>query len=302
MANILVTGASGFIGSYLCSYLSSLGYDVYGFSRFPKSTKEKVPVLRSVYYWDGLSNPSDSFDSEMKFDAVINLMGEPIVGRWTKKKKNRLWQSRVMATRYLSESMVNFTSNNPILISMSAIGFYPEGNIVMDEENGPGQKFLSSLIVEWEKSAMAGQAYGVKVTCIRTGIVLGLNGGVLRRMLLPAKFGLAGKLGSGNQWWSWVHIKDLMQFIVHILEKDLSGTFNVTAPIPVQQKVFASVLGKVLKRPSFFWIPEFAIRLVFGEFSQELLGSRRILPNKAQSIGYVFSYNDLDYALKEILT
>jgi len=302
MTNILVTGASGFIGSHLCNYLSLLGYDVYGTSRFPKSTKEKVPVLRSVYYWDGLSIFSILPDPELKFDAVINLMGEPIVGRWTKARKARLWQSRVISTRYLSESMINFTSINPKLISMSAIGFYPEGDVPMDEENEPGQGFLSSLVMEWEKSAMLSQEYGVKVTCIRTGIILGLNGGALRRILLATKFGLGGKLGSGNQWWSWVHITDLMQFIVQVLENDLPGTYNITAPVPVKQKVFASELGKVLKRPSFVWVPEFLIRLVFGEFSQELLGSRRILPNKTQSIGYVFSFNDLNDALKELLT
>ena len=141
----------------------------------------------------------------------------------------------------------------------------------------------------------------MNVTCLRTGIVLDPTGGALRRMLLPAKFGLGGNLGSGNQWWSWVHIMDLMQFIVYILQNNLSGIYNVTSPVPIQQKKFARILGKTLKRPAFFWIPEIVIRLIFGEFSQELLGSRRIIPTNTLSSGYVFSFSDLNKALRELL-
>ena len=301
MENILVTGASGFIGSHVCNHLSSLGYNVYGLSRFPEYTKAKVPILKSVYFWDGLSKPSWFTDLEINFDAVINLMGEPVVGRWTKSKKNKMWQSRVLATRYLSESMNNFTKNNAKLISMSAIGFYPESDVPSNEDSDSGQDFLSSLVVEWEKAAMVAKEYGVNVTCLRTGIVLDPTGGALRRMLLPAKFGLGGNLGSGNQWWSWVHIMDLMQFIVYILQNNLSGIYNVTSPVPIQQKKFARILGKTLKRPAFFWIPEIVIRLIFGEFSQELLGSRRIIPTNTLSSGYVFSFSDLNKALRELL-
>lgn len=302
MENILVTGASGFIGSHICNHLSSIGYNVHGLSRSPEYTKVKVPVLKSVQFWDGLSKLSGFSDPEIKFNAVINLMGEPVVGRWTKNKKDQLWQSRVVATRYLAESMENFTDNNSKLISMSAIGLYPESDLPIDEENESGQGFLSSLVVEWEKAAMVAQQFGVNVTCLRTGIVLSSTGGALRRMLLPAKFGLGGNLGSGNQWLSWVHIMDLMQFVVYILQNNISGIYNVTSPAPVQQKVFARTLGKVLKRPSFLWIPEFVIRSIFGEFSQELLGSRRIVPTKALSSGYVFSFSNLNEALGELLT
>ncbi len=238
------------------------------------------------------------------FDAVIHLSGESIVGRWTEAKKKRIRESRVLATRNLSEALAKAKQHPRVLISGSAIGFYGDrGDEILREDSSSGTGFLPEVCCEWEAATQAASAAGIRVVYIRTGIVLSSRGGALQKMLLPFRLGLGGKTGSGRQWMSWIEMDDMVRAALWILNHDsLSGAVNMVAPNPVTNAEFTKTFAAVLSRPAIFSMPAFAVRLVFGEMGKEtLLGSQRVEPAKLIASGYAFQQPDLRQALEEIL-
>ena len=296
--NILITGGTGFIGSALSRELSNSGHKVIIASRRKTPPKlENIEIVR----WD-IQTPLSS-EIMSGIDAVINLAGESLIsGRWTKKRKERIMSSRVNTTRLLVESMKNANPKPKVLISVSAVGYYgPHGDEYVTEDFPPASDFLAEVCKAWEKEALKAQELGVRVVITRFGVVLESDGGALSKMAIPFKFFLGGHLGSGQQWFSWVHREDLIGFMKYALENEsVSGHFNLTSPQPVTNKEFCSALGKALNRPSWFHVPAFMIKLTLGEVGKVLLTGQRVLPEKALKAGYQFKYPEINEALRAI--
>lgn len=298
---ILVTGATGFIGQKLCKMFRGFGYELVGLSRNVESARQKVPALGRVFCWNPTrdSVPLEAFEG---VDAVIHLAGESVAGRWSPQKKQTIHDSRIQGTKHLVASMLKAAHTPQTFICASAIGFYGDrGNDPLHEDEPPGNDFLAQVCGGWEAQAKRACARGIRVAFLRIGMVLGPGGGALDAMLLPTKLGMGGPLGSGKQWWSWIHLEDAVGLIEHILQNQLEGPVNLCSPNPVRQKTFAKTLGLVLRRPAFVPAPSFALKAVLGEFSAELLSSKKVLPHKAQETGYAFKFPDLEAALRNIL-
>ena len=296
--NILITGGTGFIGSALSRELVNSGHKVIIASRRKSPPKlENIEIVR----WD-IQTPLSS-EIMSGIDAVINLAGESLIsGRWTKKRKERIMSSRVNTTRLLVESMKNANPKPKVLISVSAVGYYgPHGDEYVTEDFPPASDFLAEVCKAWEKEALKAQELGVRVVITRFGVVLESDGGALSKMAIPFKFFLGGHLGSGQQWFSWVHREDIIGFMKYALENEsVSGHFNLTSPQPVTNKEFCSALGKALNRPSWFHVPAFMIKLTLGEVGKVLLTGQRVLPEKALKAGYQFKYPEINEALRAI--
>ncbi|MCK5138405.1 MAG: TIGR01777 family oxidoreductase, partial [Thermodesulfovibrionia bacterium] len=244
--------------------------------------------------------PSDTMSD---FDAVINLAGEPIVSsRWTKVRKERIMSSRIHTTHALVQSMQNAHQRPTVLISASAIGYYgAHEDEEVTEETQPATDFLAEVCKAWEAEALKAQELGVRVVLIRIGAVLESDGGALPPMTIPFKFFLGGPIGSGKQWFSWIHRDDMVGIITYALENDfVSGPFNATAPQPVTNREFTSALGKALNRPSWLSVPGFIVRLSLGELGSVLLTGQRVLPEKILKAGYKFRFNEVNEALSAI--
>ncbi len=296
--NILITGGTGFIGSALSRELSNSGHKVIIASR--RKTPPKLKNIEIVR-WDIQTSLSSEIMSGI--DAVINLAGESLIsGCWTKRRKERIMSSRVNTTRLLVESMKSANPKPKVLISVSAVGYYgPHGDEYVTEDFPPASDFLAEVCKAWEKEALKAQELGVRVVITRFGVVLESDGGALSKMAIPFKFFLGGHLGSGQQWFSWVHREDLIGFMKYALENEsVSGHFNLTSPQPVTNKEFCSALGKALNRPSWFHVPAFMIKLTLGEVGKVLLTGQRVLPEKALKAGYQFKYPEINKALKAI--
>jgi hypothetical protein len=298
---VLISGVTGFIGTRLAEKLAQAGHELWGLSRDPEGARRKVPQLSEAFAWNPVTQQPPG-DALKDVGAVIHLAGETVTGRWTEKKKQRIRDSRVLGTRNLVAAL-EAAKRPPVLVAGSAIGFYGDkGDKPLTEDMKPGNDFLAETCVAWEAEAERAERLGMRVVRLRTGIVLGPDGGALEAMLLPFKLGMGGPLGSGRQWWSWIHRDDLVALLQRAAENDdMRGPYNGTAPEPVRQKDFAKVLGKVLRRPAFMPAPAFALKLVLGGFSSELLGSKRVLPQRAQKEGFEFSYPELEGALREAL-
>jgi len=236
------------------------------------------------------------------FEAVIHLAGESVSGRWTDTKKKAIRESRVLGTKHLTEALAQTQSRPRVFICASAIGYFGNrGDEVLTDASSAGQGFLPAVCREWE--AASETAAGIRTVNLRFGLVLSPKGGALERMLTPFKLGAGGKIGSGQQWWSWVHVDDIVGALHHALQTDaLSGPVNMVAPNPVRNEEFTRVLASVLRRPAFFHVPAFALRLAFGEMADELLlSSERVQPGKLLATGYTFRFADLRTALEELL-
>ena len=298
---VLITGVTGFIGQRLSEVLSEAGQEVWGLSRNPDTARQKVPTLADVFAWNPVAQqpPGNSLHD---VEAVVHLAGEPVTGRWTKKKQQRIEDTRVIGTRNLIKAL-EAMGRPLVLVSSSAIGFYGNrGDNELTEEEKPGRDFLAKVCQAWEAEAQKAGGLGMRVVILRTGIVLAPGGGALQSMLPPAKIGLGGPLGSGTQWWSWIHRNDLVSMIRTAIENpDLDGSYNATAPQPVRQKEFAKVLGKVLGRPAFMPLPALALEIILGGFSHELLSSKRVVPRRFEQAGFEFAYPELEGALREAL-
>ena len=298
---VLVTGATGFVGRRLCEVLNQRGHAVAALSRNGFTAKQKLPLIDQAFSWQPSSEPApaEAFEG---VDGVIHLLGESVQGRWNASKKAAIRDSRIIGTRNLVAGIAGLESRPKVLVSASAIGYYGErGDEELSEESAPGDDFLAGVTREWESEATAAERLGVRVALPRVSVVLAPGGGALGAMLLPFKLGAGGPLGSGQQWWSWIHRDDLVEMMIKLLESDFSGAINGAAPNPVRQKEFAQVLGKILRRPSFMPAPAFALRIALGGFSTELLSSKRVFPKAADRLGFAFRYPYLEGALREAL-
>jgi uncharacterized protein (TIGR01777 family) len=290
---IAITGASGFIGRRLMKDLRDHSLTV-----LSRHAGTNLPPGVSMLPWNAAAGPPDAA-ALSGVDAVVHLAGEPIAQRWTPAVKQRIRDSRVAGTRNLVQALAQLPAPPKVLVSSSAIGYYgSRGDEVLTERSAPGSGFLPDICVAWEREADAAAELGIRVVKIRTGVVLAAHGGALQKMLPPFRLGLGGPIGSGKQWMSWIHLDDLVGLVRHAIEGQVSGAVNGVAPNPVTNADFTRVLGRVLHRPTVFPVPAFALRLLFGEMSEVLLGSQRVVPEAAQGSGYRFEYAELEAALR----
>ena len=295
---ILVTGSTGLVGSALIPSLKSKGHQVV---RLVRSTPNNSAT---EVFWNpekGILNASELEG----IDAVVHLAGESIAeGRWTDEKKRRIRESRVKGTQLLSETLGKLKKKPEVLVSASAVGFYGNrGGEVLTEQSASGSDFLAEVCREWEIATQAAAQAGVRVVNLRFGVILSNEGGALKKMLFPFKMGVGGKLGSGQQYMSWITIDDAVSAIEFALENEhLRGPVNVVAPQPATNYEFTKALGGALSRPTIFPVPAFAARLVFGEMADAtLLSSQRVEPTRLKEAGYVFKYPELKGALRHVL-
>ncbi|PZP61569.1 MAG: TIGR01777 family protein [Pseudoxanthomonas spadix] len=292
---VLITGGSGFIGQALCPALLARGWQVSVVSRDLQAAAEVLPQgVRLLADIEGAGGA----------DAVVNLAGAPLAGqRWTERYKQLLRESRLRTTEALLAWMQGLTVRPAVLVSGSAIGYYgPRDDTPLTETDPPGDDFGARLAADWEAAAWPAQQLGVRTACLRTGVVLDGGGGALQQLLTPYRLGLGGPIGSGAQWFSWIHREDLVRLIVWLIEQDaLDGPVNATAPEPVRQRDFAAALGRALHRPTLLPTPGFALKAAFGEMGQMLIDGQRVIPARAQGQGFQFLYPTLDDALARSL-
>jgi uncharacterized protein len=295
---ILVSGASGLVGSAVVVNLSSKGADVLQLVRGAQRQEENQIL------WNPEKGIEDASRLEA-LDAVIHLAGEPIAeGRWTEEKKRRIRESRVRGTGILAKTLAGLQRKPSALLSASAVGYYgSRGSEILTEGSQPGDDFLARVCREWEEATAPASEAGIRVVHMRFGIILSSAGGALAKMLTPFKLGVGGRLGSGDQYMSWIALDDVVGVIDYLLEKDsLSGPVNTVAPQAVTNSEFTKALGEALSRPTLFPVPKFAMRIAFGEMADiALLASQRVEPARLKSSGYVFKYPELRAALKHIL-
>jgi hypothetical protein len=297
----LITGATGFIGRYL---LRRLERPVVLSRNADRARRSLAQFNVEAHSWNPLAGPPppQAFDG---VDTVFHLAGDPVAsGRWTAKKKHLIRDSREFGTRHLVQALRQLQKPPSVLVSASATGWYADrGDEILDETAPPGNDFLAGVCVAWEREALAAAEIGMRVACIRTGIVLGREGGALKKLLLPFRLGLGGPLGSGRQWMSWIHVADLAAIYLHAAENtDASGPLNGTAPNPVTNKQFTKVLAATLHRPAFLPVPYFALRLGLGQFAKILFDSQRALPKATLASGFQFQYPEIAHALADILS
>lgn len=301
MKKVLVTGGTGFIGNRVCETLKEKDYIVNVVSRNPEKAQTKLASVDAIHAWQP---ESEQLPSEAKSDvnAVIHLAGETIAGRWNANKKRRIRESRILSTRNLVSSFTSETKPD-VLINASAIGLYGDsGDESFTEESPAGKDYLAEVCHEWETEAMKACEYGTRVVLVRIGLVLGLGGGLLEQVLPPFKMGIGGKLGSGNQWMSWIHVDDVIGIVMHALENEgVEGALNATSPNPVRNIEFTKTLGSVLRKPTIFPVPTFGLKIMMGEFANFVVLSQNVLPEQTQRSGYQFRFETLESALMDLL-
>jgi len=299
---ILVSGSSGLVGTALGSVLARGGHTVCRLVR-PQSAVGEGATEGFAVAWDPATGELGG--AGVGADAVVNLAGASIAdGRWTKQRKELLRASRIDTTRALVNALAKMNARPSVLVSASAIGYYGNrGDETLTEESKPGRDFLSSLAQEWEVEALKAEALGIRVVLARFGIILAREGGALPKMMVPFKFGAAGKLGSGRQWMSWVTLEDVVGILRFAIENaSVRGVINVVSPQPLQNVEFTKVLAKAMHRPALFPAPAFALRLALGEMADALLlSSQRVLPQVLEKTGYQFVHSDLSTALKNLV-
>lgn len=299
---ILVTGASGMIGSVLVNALIDRGDSVVALSRNPESAAKSQP--RAEWHsWEPTMErpPEKALDG---VDAVINLAGEPINQRWNDEVKDRIARTRIKATKNLADAIATVDSPPKIFISGSAIGFYGNrGDELLYEDAEPGDDFLAGVVVRWEEAANSMVDCGVRVATIRTGHVLDPRGGLLAELLTPFKLGVGGPIGNGKQYMSWIHRWDEIGILLWALDNEAAkGPINATSPNPVTNKEFSKLLGKAVNRPAIMPLPGFAMKAIRGpEFGQVLTEGQRVYPRKATELGYEFKQPELAGALANLL-
>lgn len=321
MPRILISGASGLIGAALITALGNRGDDVYQLVR-------REPRNANELRWNPLQAVPPQLVSG--FDVVIHLSGETVAGRWTESKKRRIRDSRVVSTRNLATAIAQADKPPQTFLSASAIGYYGNrGDEVLSEKSSSGQGFLAEVSREWEAVTESAALAGIRVVNLRIGVVLSKDGGALKQMLLPFRLGVGGRIGNGRQWFSWIHIDDLVAAVLHTVAPPfprsvredgniesvpasaatessspgpITGPVNLVSPTPVTNSDFTKALAKALKRPALFPVPSTLLKLVFGEFANEgLLSSARVVPQKLTESGFVFRYPELAAALQDLL-
>lgn len=291
----LVSGAGGLIGSALVASLDGGGHSV---TRLTRSAGGAGTVR-----WDPATGVADRGAIE-GHDAVVHLAGENIAGRWTAAKKRRISESRIVGTRSLASSLAALQRPPGVLVCASAVGFYGDrGAETLDERSHRGEGFLADTCRRWEEAAEPARARGIRVVHLRFGVVLAGHGGALAKMLTPFRLGLGGRIGSGDQYMSWIALDDAAGAILHgLTHAEIAGAVNAVAPEPVTNGKFTATLARVLRRPAIFPMPAAAARLAFGEMADALLlASQRVMPARLLATGYVFRHPSLEGALRHVL-
>jgi uncharacterized protein (TIGR01777 family) len=299
---VLVTGASGLIGSALCDGLLARGDVVVALSRDPERARSTNPTI-SWHAWEPTLErpPAEAFDG---VDGVVHLLGERIDQRWTEEAKRKIIETRRTGTHNLVQAIEGLEKRPAVLVSQSAVGYYGDcGDAIVDESRDPGRSFDSEVTRAWEQAAHAVEAAGVRLAIVRTGQVLDPSGGMLGELLTPFRLGLGGPIAGGNQYLSWIHIDDEVGILLWALDDDrVSGVLNATAPNPATNREFAKALGRALGRPAVVPVPGFVLDLKFGpEFGRVLRGGQRVVPRRALDLGYEFEFPRLDEALEDLL-
>lgn len=295
---ILITGGTGFLGSALTFKWLRENQPVTIFSRSADKVQRAFGnQVTAVTRIEDLPDASS-------YKAVVNLAGAGIFDqRWSDARKQVLRESRIDFTRRLAGWINRSISPPEVLINGSAIGFYgDQGDALLTEQSPPRGDFSQQLCADWERAALQAEAGGTRVCLIRTGLVLGPDGGLLKRMVLPFRFGLGGRLGRGEQWMSWVHVHDWLAIVQAMIDDpSMRGAYNATAPIPVTNNEFSACLAAVLNRPLLLPMPEFLLKLLLGEMAGLVLGSQRVVPQRLLDQGHVFEFTQLDVALRNLL-
>lgn len=299
---VLIFGGAGFIGRNLSAELLAHGYEVSVVTRNRQKTIANLGFKGQVIEWDNYS-PLASLGIPPDFNAVINLAGESIGSRrWSESVKGEILDSRIRTTGAIVTAINKRTLQPEIFINASAVGYYgPHQDEMITESAENGDDFLAQVCRQWENEAYKVQSNLTRVATVRTGVVLGREG-ALTRMILPYRFLMGGPLGTGKQWLSWIHIKDLTSVIRFIIEQpELSGPINAAAPEPLKMKDFCQVLGKVLRRPSWLPVPELILQAALGQMSEMLIHGQRVMPKKILDAGFKFQFPNLEPALRDIL-
>jgi len=294
----VISGGTGFIGRRIVDRLLRDQHYVGVWSRQPG--REKRAAVAS-FSWDPMHGepPAESINT---MDAVIHLAGEPVAQRWNAEVKRRILDSRVLGTRALVDAISRVRHKPKVFVCASAIGYYGDrGDEVLTESSTPGSGFLADVCRGWEKEADRAAEFGLRVIKLRIGFVLGRDGGALAQMVPAFRAFAGGRLGSGKQWMPWIHVNDVAEMFVHVVENDIAGVLNAAAPNPVTNAVFTREMGKALHRPALFAIPPFALKLAFGELGQHMLDSSRVIPEAAMKAGFPFRYPELAVALRDLL-
>ncbi len=298
---VTLTGATGRIGTPLVAALKARGDEVTVLSRNPRGAQQKLGV--EAHEWNLLREPAPA-EALSGRDAVIHLAGEDVGQRWSDNARRAIRDSREIGTRNLVAGIAAAGEPPKLLVCASASGFYgAHGDEIVDETAPPGSDWLADVVVRWEREADAAAALGVRVVKLRTGVVLDAGGGALAKMLPPFKAGIGGPIGGGKQYLPWIHRDDLIGMYVAALgSADFAGPVNASAPEPVTNKEFSKALGSALHRPAIAPIPGITIKLMYGEMSQIVLTGVRMVPGRAEELGYAFQHPDLDEALRDTLS
>lgn len=297
--NITITGASGLIGRRLLKQLTAAGHSVHVLSRHSGTN---LPPGVKLSVWDPVKGqPPEAALRDA--NGIIHLAGEPVAQRWTEDAKRRIRDSRIEGTRNLVAALANLDRRPEVLTCASAVGYYgSRGDEVLDETAAPAHDFLADVCSGWEREAEQAESLGVRVVRLRTGIVLDGRGGALQRMLPPFRMGAGGRLADGKHWMSWIHVEDLAAMYRFALENaGARGAFNGVAPNPVTNDTFTRALAAAVHRPAIFPMPAVALKLLFGEMSEILLASQRVVPKAAEAAGFQFRFAQLDGALADVL-
>jgi uncharacterized protein (TIGR01777 family) len=295
-----MSGATGLIGKEIAKRLVAGGHEITALVRDVDRARDALPMGTRLVKW--ASGDVVSPEAMEGVDAVINLAGESIAGgRWTAKRKKRIRDSRVLTTR----ALVNATLQHPevkVFVSGSAVGFYGDrGDGVLDEASSRGSGFLAEVVAEWEAELKALDVARVRAVAVRTAVVFSPRGGALEKLLPLFRAGLGGRLGDGRQWMSWIHIDDIARLFVFALENDAArGAVNGSAPQPVRNDQFTRELARALSRPAFLPVPRMALRLALGEMATSVLDSQRVLPRRAEELGFRFEHPEIAEALRSI--
>ncbi len=301
MLRTLITGATGFIGRHLLPHFK---HPVILSRHGSKDRGVLSSYDVTAYDWapDAGPPPLQAFDG---IEVVIHLAGEPIAsGRWTKRRKQRIHDSRVTGTRHLVKAISSLTHRPRVLISVSAIGYYgSRGDEVLSELSAPGRDFLAQLCVAWEAAALAATQFGIRVVLPRLGVVIGPGGGALAQMVKPFRWGVGGRLGPGSQWMSWIHLADLIQLILFVIQHEtITGAINAVAPHSVTNAQFTQTLSKTLGRPAWLPVPAPVLQIALGQFADVLLASQHVIPEVASRAGFTFKYPELPAALRHAVS
>jgi uncharacterized protein len=299
---VLVTGASGLIGSAVCDALLARGDEVVGLSRDTDRARSASPTV-SWFAWQATLErpPAEAFDG---VDGVVNLIGEPINQRWNEESKRRIMESRRTATHNLVQAIGARERKPEVLVSQSAVGYYGDrGDAIVDESAPAGEGFAAEVPVEWERAAHEADELPIRMVILRTAPVLDPREGLLKELLVPFKLGVGGPIAGGSQYLPWIHIDDEVGMVLWALDDEqVSGTLNAASPNPVRNREFAQAFGRVLRRPALMPVPGFAVSLMRGrELAETVKGGQRVIPRRALDLGFTFEHPELEPALRDLL-